>query len=86
MHVCKEDGAYGLKHLLCEGHRDLNVHPVVRRGAAEAILVNAVRRKPFVDKVDALGLRRDETLDLFLGKVLTVAVMEGVAEQKDKDA
>ena len=38
-----------------------------------------MRREPFVDEVNALVFRRDELLDLLLGQVLAVAIMEGVA-------
>ena len=56
--------------------------PILSRRAGEAILVHAVRCKPFVDQVNTLRFWRHEVLDLFLGKVLTITVVEGVAEQK----
>ena len=53
--------------------------PVLGRGASKVILVDAMRRKPFVDEVDALVVRRDKRLDFLLGEVFAVTLVEGVA-------
>ena len=55
--------------------------PVLGRGASKVILVDAMRRKPFVDEMDAIRLRSNESLDLLLGQVLAVALMERVARR-----
>ncbi len=70
---------YGFEHLLSLADWDLHENPVSGRRTRQVVLIDAMRSKPFIHEVDALVLRRDERLDLFLGKVLAVAVMERIA-------
>lgn len=73
--------AYRLKHCLSQGHWDLDEHPVLRGRTRETVLVEAVRSKPLVHEVNALRFRRDQRLDLLLGEVLTIAVVERIARR-----
>ena len=51
------------------------------------LLVEAMGRKPFVDEVDTLVLRGDESFDLLLAEVVTIALMKGIAGSEiDHDA
>ena len=42
--------------------------------------------KPLIDKVDALVLRRNEGLDLLLGEVLAVAIVERITGKTSSEA
>ena len=72
---------HGLEHLLCEVDGDLHDDPVASRRTRQVLLVEAVRRKPLVDEVDALVVRGHESLDFFLGEVVAIALVEGIAEE-----
>lgn len=73
--------AYCLKHCLSKGYWDLNEHPVLRGRTRETVLVEAVRSKPLIHEVNALRFRRDQRLDLLLGEVLAIAVVERIARR-----
>lgn len=73
--------AYRLKHGFGKGHWDLNEHPILCGRTRETVLVEAVRGKPLVHEVNALRLRRNQRLDLLLGEVLAIAVVERIARR-----
>lgn len=73
--------AYRLKHGFGKGHWDFNEHPVLRGRTRETVLVEAVRGKPLVHEVNALRFRRNQRLNLLLGEVLTIAVVERITRR-----
>ena len=77
---------YSLEHFLSETHRDLHCNPVLRRRTRQIVLVDAMGGKPLIDKVDALVLRRNEGLDLLLGEVLAVAIVERITGKTSSEA
>ncbi len=77
---------YGFEHLLGLANWDLDEDPIPSRRTRQIVLVDTMRGEPFIDKVKALVLRRDEGLDLFLRKVLAVAVMERIAGKTSSES
>lgn len=73
--------AYRFEHGFGKGHWDFNEHPVLRGRTRETVLVEAVRGKPLVHEVNALRFRRNQRLDLLLGEVLAIAVVERIARR-----
>ena len=73
------NGTHGVEHRLGLAHGDVHLDPVLRRRVRARALGDAVPGEPFLHGGEALGAGRDEALDLFLGQVLAVARVVGVA-------
>lgn len=71
---------YGVKHLFCKGDGDSDSSPVLGRRTRDRALTEAMRSKPLIDGSDTLGVRSDDSFDLFLGQVGSIPRMVRVAD------
>jgi hypothetical protein len=60
------------EHTFCLGDSDIQSEPVTSVGAVARGDINVMMLKPRLYGIDRILVRRNETIDLFLGQMLTI--------------
>ena len=68
-----------VKHLFGETNWYLDLDPVTSRRTSEILFKDPVCSEPFIDKIKALIVGRDELVNFVLSQMLTVTIVVRVA-------
>jgi hypothetical protein len=74
------DVIFRIEHLLCQADRNFKSDPIFGWGSNEFVFHDTEAGNPLVYQVQALVMGCDKPFDLFLGKVLAIALMVRIAD------